>query len=65
MRYLEMQCDERKDECLQILDDIVKHSQSFGILAVIDICQRADFGRLQVSPGLIKQQKIIFKMDGI
>jgi hypothetical protein len=63
MRYLEMQCDERKDERLQILDDIVKHSQSFRILAVVDICQRADFGRLYVSPVIGKKLRNGSKVD--
>lgn len=39
-----MQTDEREDETLDVLNEIVEASQALGILAVVDVDERADLG---------------------
>jgi hypothetical protein len=43
---LEMQCDETENQGLQILDEVVKYSQPFGISGLGDINQGSNFGGL-------------------
>lgn len=40
-----MKTDQREDKTLDILDEIVEASETFGILAIVDVDKRADLGR--------------------
>lgn len=40
--YLEVQRDEREHETFEVLHEVVEHFESFGVLAVLHVQQRAD-----------------------
>lgn len=43
---LEMKADQREDQALQVLHEVVEDAQALGIRAVLHVQQRADFRAL-------------------
>jgi len=43
---LEMQSNQRKYQCLQILDEIIEYTQALGVLGFSNVHERTDLRRL-------------------
>ena len=41
----EVEANEREDETLDVLDEVVEAAEALGVLAVVDVDERADLGR--------------------
>jgi hypothetical protein len=44
--YLEVECDQREDEALEVLDEVVEHPETLRIAAVLHVQQRSNLGTL-------------------
>ena len=50
--YSEVQRDQREDEALDVLNEVVEGAQPVGVLALLHVQQAADLGRLQQPNGM-------------
>ena len=45
--YLEVQTNQRKDQRLQVLHEVVEDAQALRVFALVDVDQGADLGRFE------------------